>query len=259
MEPATPPLPGFASPLPKPRPDVIVAWPRSAQLATVCLAGVAIGLLALHGYRSSRWSTRPAELDRTTGLTYRIDLNRADRAELLQLPGVGPSLAQKIETYRREHGHFRSVNDLAEIEGVGPKTLERLRPLVQVKFELARNDDEDAELESESVPNAKRKSISKRSAPSETVHKKPVPDRPLDLNLAGAEELKNHLDGVGLKLAQRIVEARKKQRFRSIEELRQVNGVTQKILDANRSIITVDDSNPPQHEPNHKVVSNQLQ
>ena len=62
----------------------------------------------------------------------RIDLNRATQAELELLPGIGPSLAQRILDYRAEHGAFKRIEDLDEVKGIGPKTLEKLRPLVRV-------------------------------------------------------------------------------------------------------------------------------
>lgn len=59
-----------------------------------------------------------------------IDLNAATEAELDGLPGIGPSKAKAILAYREEHGHFRSVDELLEVKGIGPKLLERIRPLV---------------------------------------------------------------------------------------------------------------------------------
>jgi competence protein ComEA len=61
-----------------------------------------------------------------------IDLNRASAADLDSLPGIGPSLAQAIVDYRTQHGQFRSVEDLADVRGIGPAKLEQLRPLVRV-------------------------------------------------------------------------------------------------------------------------------
>ena len=61
-----------------------------------------------------------------------IDLNTADAGALESLPGVGPVMAQAILAWREEHGRFTSVEELQEIDGVGPKTFEKLRPLVRV-------------------------------------------------------------------------------------------------------------------------------
>ncbi|HEY9722886.1 MAG TPA: ComEA family DNA-binding protein [Oscillatoriaceae cyanobacterium] len=61
----------------------------------------------------------------------RIDLNRADEATLEELPGIGPGLAAAILQERAKlGGRFRSLDDLREIAGFGPKRLERLQSLV---------------------------------------------------------------------------------------------------------------------------------
>jgi DNA uptake protein ComE-like DNA-binding protein len=55
-----------------------------------------------------------------------IDVNRASAAELMQLPGVGPTLSARIVAGRP----FASVDDLRRVKGIGAKTLEGLRPHV---------------------------------------------------------------------------------------------------------------------------------
>jgi competence protein ComEA len=61
-----------------------------------------------------------------------LDLNAATASALDQLPGVGPVLAGRIVAWRLAHGRFTSVDELGEVDGIGPKALERLRPLVRV-------------------------------------------------------------------------------------------------------------------------------
>jgi competence protein ComEA len=61
-----------------------------------------------------------------------VDLNTATEAELDRLPGVGPVTAARIIAWRREHQRFTRVEELAEVDGIGAKMLERLRPLVRV-------------------------------------------------------------------------------------------------------------------------------
>jgi len=61
-----------------------------------------------------------------------LDLNSAAESELLELPGVGPARAAAIVKLRESRGGFRSVEDLLEVKGIGPKTLERLKPLATV-------------------------------------------------------------------------------------------------------------------------------
>lgn len=62
----------------------------------------------------------------------KINLNTADASELDALPKVGPVLAQRIVDWRKEHGAFKTVEELDAVDGVGPKMLEALLPLVTV-------------------------------------------------------------------------------------------------------------------------------
>jgi competence protein ComEA len=62
-----------------------------------------------------------------------IDLNRADPAELARLPGIGPVLARRIVEERERRGGFRRLEDLLEVPGVGPATLEKVRTGLRVR------------------------------------------------------------------------------------------------------------------------------
>jgi competence protein ComEA len=59
-----------------------------------------------------------------------LNLNTATAEQLDQLDGIGPATASKILAWRREHGGFRTVDDLAQVPGIGPKRLAALRPHV---------------------------------------------------------------------------------------------------------------------------------
>lgn len=62
-----------------------------------------------------------------------IDLNRASVGDLQALPGVGAVRAEAIVLDRVRNGTFASVDDLVRVDGVGPETLERLRPFVECR------------------------------------------------------------------------------------------------------------------------------
>jgi len=62
----------------------------------------------------------------------RIDLNAADESALDALPGVGPVTAAAIVAWRDAHGPFADVEQLGEVDGIGPARLARLRELVTV-------------------------------------------------------------------------------------------------------------------------------
>lgn len=59
-----------------------------------------------------------------------VNVNTADQAQLEELPGVGPVTATAIIGWREENGPFTSAEELLEVDGIGPRTLEKLRPHV---------------------------------------------------------------------------------------------------------------------------------
>jgi competence protein ComEA len=61
-----------------------------------------------------------------------LDLNRASQTQLEELPGVGPVIAQAILTWREQHGRFTRVEELQEVDGIGPKTYAQIAPHVRV-------------------------------------------------------------------------------------------------------------------------------
>src|SRR5262245_7150361 len=130
MDAAPTPNPVPAPALPPPKPDVVHAWPRAAQWATAFLFGASVTLLVVHSFSYLRWGSRPTELQHGPAIGYQIDVNEAGRAELLQLPGIGETLARRIEECRQKQGPFRSVDELRQVKGIGPVVLERLRPWV---------------------------------------------------------------------------------------------------------------------------------
>jgi competence protein ComEA len=61
-----------------------------------------------------------------------IDLNRATEQELEALPGIGSVLAERIVAHRVETGPFKRVEDLRAVKGIGKKTFEKIRPMLNV-------------------------------------------------------------------------------------------------------------------------------
>jgi competence protein ComEA len=61
-----------------------------------------------------------------------VNINTAAEAQLEELPGIGPVLAQRIIDYRTEHGPFPTVDALDDVSGIGPATMEDLRDLITV-------------------------------------------------------------------------------------------------------------------------------
>ena len=74
-------------------------------------------------------SAKPAPPPRRA-VTFPLDINSARIEELMALPGIGETLAQRMVEYRKSHGGFRSVDELRKVRGIGEKRMEQLRPLV---------------------------------------------------------------------------------------------------------------------------------
>ena len=63
----------------------------------------------------------------------KVNLNTATEDQLVLLPGVGPSKAERIVAWRTKHGAFKRVADLRHVKGFGYKTLKKLEPYLDVK------------------------------------------------------------------------------------------------------------------------------
>ena len=63
----------------------------------------------------------------------RININSASAQELEVLPGIGPALAARIVAYRQEQGPFSTIEELENVSGIGPRTLDQLRPFITTR------------------------------------------------------------------------------------------------------------------------------
>ena len=111
-------------------PDNSNPWLRPREQASVgVMIAAALALLAAvwwrHGDRGGM-----VDVDRAAPLVarFQVDINRADWPELIQLPGVGQVLAQRWIAERERGGQFTSLEELSRVRGIGPRTLERIRP-----------------------------------------------------------------------------------------------------------------------------------
>ncbi len=92
--------------------------------------------LALSGYHWATlggWGMRPVELKRLPARQYDflIDINSASWVEWTQIEGIGQATAERIVADRDSNGPFRTVQDLLRVKGIGPKTLEKIRPFLR--------------------------------------------------------------------------------------------------------------------------------
>ncbi len=68
----------------------------------------------------------------TPTVSYPININTAPQSLIEELPGIGPTKAQAIVSYRQEHGPFQKVEDLLNVPGIGDGLLAQIKGLVSI-------------------------------------------------------------------------------------------------------------------------------
>ena len=105
------------------------------KLISRCLWAVALALAVWAG--SSYLLAGPPQTVEREPLTLSggadlpaLDLNEATLAELDELPGIGPALAQRILDWREENGPFTDRSDVLAVSGIGPAIYEAIEPFI---------------------------------------------------------------------------------------------------------------------------------
>ncbi|WP_396626662.1 ComEA family DNA-binding protein [Luteitalea sp.] len=70
--------------------------------------------------------------ERPNAPTQVVNVNSATAAQFEALPGIGPSMAQRIVSYREKNGPFKKLEDLMNVQGIGEKSFLKLRPYLSV-------------------------------------------------------------------------------------------------------------------------------
>ena len=103
---------------------------QAAVAALVLLGLVSVGIYWL---AQGGATGRLIEIDRAPrqAAQFRLDINEADWPEFSVLPGVGETLARRIVESRQIEGPFADIDGLRRVRGIGPKTLEGIRPYLR--------------------------------------------------------------------------------------------------------------------------------
>lgn len=124
-----------------------------------------------------------------------LDINTADREELMKLEGIGEIIADEIIQYRSKNGRFNNIEEIMNIKGIGEKTFEAIKNNIYVENPLYEEATEPYTDISTETPTEDIPSLEEIA--------------PIDLNSATAEELML-LPHVDEEIAQRIIEFREK-------------------------------------------------
>ncbi|HIF83516.1 MAG TPA: helix-hairpin-helix domain-containing protein [Candidatus Marinimicrobia bacterium] len=71
--------------------------------------------------------------NRQTQLLKSVNINTSNKADMMTIPGIGPVTAERIILHREDHGLFNSVEELLNVKGLGPKTLEKIRTYIKIE------------------------------------------------------------------------------------------------------------------------------
>jgi competence protein ComEA len=103
---------------------------RMDQAVVAVLVAASLGAMGVYWILRGGPRGELIQIDRANPLTarYLVDINKAAWPEFAELPDVGETLARRIVESRAEAGAYKDHDDLLRVRGIGPRTLEKLKP-----------------------------------------------------------------------------------------------------------------------------------
>ena len=196
---------------------------KKSKLTIIVLGSILlIGILILVANNLMQTSQKKKELkegmeivEKEAEEVRKININKADIENLLQLPGIGPVKAKAILDYREKIGKFNSLIEVTNVKGIGKATLVKLLPYLEM---IGDSVEVKSFLSSEGA-----KAITKK----------------ININSASLYEL-TLLPGIGEKKAQAIIKYREEMgNFKRKDEIKNVKGIGDSIYKKIKSKIEV--------------------
>jgi competence protein ComEA len=119
-------------------PQSSTAWPRltlrtTDQAVLAAVSCVSLVFIATWCCYQAYLGGRTIDIERAEpiAIDFKIDVNKAEWPELTLMPNIGEQLAKRIVSDRTDRGPFKDLEELRRVRGIGPKTLESMRPFLQ--------------------------------------------------------------------------------------------------------------------------------
>src|SRR5690349_21318696 len=113
------------------------AWPRlvlrrADQAVAATVVVLSLAMMAGWWIWQGQLRGRLIDIERAEpiAIDFKIDVNQADWPELALMPNIGEQLSKRIVADRQERGPFRDLSELRRVRGIGPKTLESMKPFL---------------------------------------------------------------------------------------------------------------------------------
>ena len=101
----------------------------------VCLLIFSLVLCAVFLYRRNNMSNDIGTQNNKSDAAFvsgKLDINKADAEQLMELPGIGDALAKRIIQYREENGPFQSIEELLKVKGLGKQAFSQFDDMITV-------------------------------------------------------------------------------------------------------------------------------
>lgn len=104
---------------------------KMSKQAVLTFALVLLSAVAVMPTHALAKEAKAAEIPVSVQMA-KVNLNQANLEQLESIKGVGPALAERISTYRKENGNFKTVEDLRNVKGIGQAKFDRIKDQITV-------------------------------------------------------------------------------------------------------------------------------